>query len=136
MKKLLRTAISLALCAVLLLCAAAPAFALTENRSFIDYGHGVNVDCNSVLNSIRAKGTITLSFVPGVNHLSQGSYSCGVGVIVHYTNNGLDGYDPGDVSAMTTNTKVDHNNRTALSAEYSYRVNGETVYSTGLNFGS
>ncbi len=38
MKKLLRTTISLALCAVLLLFAAAPAFALTENHSFIDYG--------------------------------------------------------------------------------------------------
>ncbi|MBR0157379.1 MAG: hypothetical protein IJM20_07700 [Clostridia bacterium] len=36
MKKLLKNTISLALCAVLLLCVAAPAFAATDNHSHLD----------------------------------------------------------------------------------------------------
>ncbi len=134
MKRLFKTTLCVALCAVLLLCSAAPAFALTDNYSFIDYADGVNVECNSVLNSIRAKGTITLSFVPGVNHLPQSDYTCGVKIKIYYTNGSSFEVDSGDVSAMTTNTSKNHSPLTASSAEYTYRVNNTNVYGIPLSF--
>ncbi len=135
MKKLLRTTISLALCAVLLLCAAAPAFAATDNHSHIEYGYGVNVECNSVLNAIRAKGTITLSFVPNVNHMLEGSYSCGVEVYVKYTGGGHASYYPGLVSGMTTWTSISHGSSIPDYSEYTYNVNSSTgVYWTRLYY--
>lgn len=94
------------------------------------------MDCNSVLNSIRAKGTITLSFVPNVNHLLESEYTCGVKVDVAYQY-GIHGYnDSGDVPSMTTSEKVNHGNYTAISAEYTYRVNGAEMYVAELSFGS
>ncbi len=122
MKKLLRTTISLALCAVLLLFAAAPAFASTDNHSHIDYGLGVQVDCSSVLNAIRAKGTITLSFVPNVNHLQESDYCCSVYVVVVYSEAWSATSDSG-ICGMTATAKVIHGSRQPLSAYFIYHAN-------------
>ncbi len=134
MKKLFKTTLCVALCAVLLLCSAAPAFALTDNYSFIDYADGVNVECNSVLNSIRSKGTITLSFVPGVNHLPQSDYTCGVRISVVYAEGITVNVNWGDVFAMSTYTQKDHQSLTASSSVFTYRVNANEVYISNLSF--
>lgn len=125
MKRLFKTTLCVALCAVLLLCSAAPAFAATDNHSYTNYFYGVSVNCNSVLNAIRAKGSITLSFVPNLNHLTESEYSCGVEIFVKYTNGGHTDYYPGLVSRMSTSTIVPHNNLIPDFAEFFYYINAD-----------
>ncbi|MBR0156097.1 MAG: hypothetical protein IJM20_01070 [Clostridia bacterium] len=136
MKRLLKISLCVALCAALLLCTAAPAFAATDSHSYTNYSYGVSVNCNSVLNAIRAKGSITLSFVPNLNHLTESEYSCGVEIFVKYANDGHTDYYPGLVSGMSTSTIISPHSDVPDFAEFFYYINTDNYsdYWVGLNY--
>ncbi len=84
MKETIKKIACAALCAVMLFCMAAPAFALTgsENHSHIDYGDGVRVTCVSTLTTNQGKSKLTLGFVDNVAHMPESDYTSIATVVI------------------------------------------------------
>ena len=119
MKKTVKKISCAALCAVMLFCMAVPAFALTgyENYSFIHYGYGVRVTCESKLTLLKGRSKLDLSFESGVNHLPVNDYSSIAKVTLKFT----DG---------TSSSNTDQNTGLTATAERDIALNKDVKKST------
>ena len=124
------------MCALLLVTAVMPAHALagTDSDTHIEYGLGVQVECNSVINNALARGKIECSFVNGVSHLPEGDYTCRIVLGIGYTNGIWINLDSTNITTMTlTSTWTHASGYTPNAASFKYYVNSSQVSYSYIN---
>ena len=136
MKKTIKKIACAALCAVLLFCMAAPAFALSgSNQVDVNLTYiGVRARCTSTVNVIKAKGTLTLSYLPAYssNHLPENDYACQVILDIYGTSDYHLQLVPNAMTGMSSSTTYSFSDLpsgiTETSVKYTYKVNGSQVH--------
>jgi hypothetical protein len=125
MKKTVKKIACAALCAVILFCMAAPAFALTgsESYSYVDIGIGVRITCNSTLTLVKGTATMVLSFEPNVAHFPPEDYSCSVRLRLYLDDDTYIQAQKYDTAMTVSKYKAIPIGNTVRKAEYKYWLN-------------
>lgn len=121
MKKTIKKIVCPTLCAVMLLCMAVPALALTgsENYSYVDTGIGVRVTCESKLTLIKATSKLTLSFEENLAHFPEEDYSCFTTLLVNFSD-GTSQYQVGTQYNLSSSVSIPLNLKTAKKSIHKY----------------
>ena len=121
------------LCAIFLVTAVVPAFALsgTKTKNANITGIGVHVCCTSSISLVKATAKVVLSYLPDPsNHLPESDYTCKAWIDIDDGNNIGRYSHPNYVVGMSTTTTLDldplHYPYTPVSSTYNYWVNGNT----------